>query len=153
MLSKVLGTDGSILDQAMTSFSGMVKTLDPASADEVQAYRSWLQKHAPIETAEARFLERKDDLLAVAPQGRAPNSNTGGGGGGAGGVGVGPHQRAAVGLPLIAVLPLMSFGIVPGLLGRLFIVSLIGAGEVLVVTSSELMGLMSVREWFVCASM
>jgi hypothetical protein len=142
----------------MTSFSGMVKSLDPASADEIQAYRAWLEKHAPIETAEARFLERKDDLLAVAPQRRATNNSSGGGGGaaaaaGGGGGGVGPHQRAAVGLPLIAVLPLMSFGIVPGLLGRLFIVSLIGAGEVLVVTSSELMGLMSVREWFVCASM
>lgn len=136
----------------------MVKSLEPASADEVQAYRSWLERHAPIETAEARFLERKEDLLAVAPQRKAiHNSRSGGGGGGvaaaAGVVGEGLHQRAAVGLPLIAVLPLMSYGIVPGLLGRLFILSLIGTGEVLVVTSSELMGLMSVREWFVCASM
>jgi hypothetical protein len=139
----------------MSSFSNMVKSLEPANTEDIQAYRSWLEKHAPIESAESRFLERKDDLLTVAPRRRTSSAGGGGGASGAAVVegGVGPHQRAAVGLPLIAVLPLMSFGIVPGLLGRLFVLSLIGAGEVLVVTSSELMELMSVREWFICASM
>jgi hypothetical protein len=130
-------------NQAMTSFKSM-KSLDAASTDEIEAYRSWLEKHAPIEPAEARFLERKDDLLALSRR-RSSESSAG--------PTVGPLHRAAVSLPLIAVLPLMVYAIVPGLLGRLFILSLIGTAEIMVVTSSELMGLMTVREWFICASM
>ncbi|KAF2274818.1 uncharacterized protein EI97DRAFT_357479, partial [Westerdykella ornata] len=133
-------------NQALSSFSSMLKNLDTASPADIQTYRTWLQRHCPIDSNEARFLECKDDLVAISrPHGSA--SGTGGGGG------VSPHQRAAVGLPLIAVFPLMAFAIVPGLLARLFILTVIGAAEVFVVTSSELMGLMTVREWFVCASM
>jgi hypothetical protein len=129
----------------MSSFSDMSRKLDPASPADIEAYRAWFKKHAPIDASEARFLERKDDLLAVSR--RKTNESVGSLGG------PNPYQRAAVALPLIAVLPLMVFGIVPGLLGRLFIITLIGTAEVLVVTSSELMGLMTVREWFICASM
>jgi hypothetical protein len=132
-------------DQAMASFNTMLKTLDPASTEDIQAYRAWLETHAPIEAAEARFLERKHDLLAV-PRRKSSASNVGVGG-------VRPHQTAAIGLPLIAVLPLMAFAIVPSLLGRLFIVVLIGTAEVMVVTSSELLELMAVKEWVICASM
>ena len=129
-------------DQALSSFSTMVKTLDPAKIEDIQTYRSWIEQHSPIESSEVRFLERQTDLLAVSP--RRSASTVGG---------VGSHQSAAVGLPLIAMLPLMAFAIVPSLLGRLFIITLIGAGEVMVVTSTELIDFMTVREWSLCASM
>jgi hypothetical protein len=142
------------LDTAMSSFNTMLKSLDPASADDIEAYRAWLEKHAPIEAAEARFLERKNDLLAVSrPRAASAEAGASASASAAGSVGgVGPHQRAAIGLPLIAVLPLMAFAIVPSLLGRLFIVTLIGTAEVMVVTSSEVVDLMTQREWFLCAS-
>ncbi|KAF2477851.1 uncharacterized protein BDR25DRAFT_4530 [Lindgomyces ingoldianus] len=129
-------------NQALSSFSSAVKNLDAANAEEIQAYRTWMEKHAPIELSETRFLDRKDDLLAISR--RRSASNVGG---------VGPHQSAAIGLPLILVLPLFSFALVPTLLGRLFIIILIGAAEVTVVASTELMGVMTIGEWVTCASM
>jgi hypothetical protein len=111
--------------------------------EDVQAYQTWMERHAPIEISEARFLDRKNDLLAVSRR-RSATTVVGG---------VVPHQSAAIGLPLIAVLPLMAFAIVPSLLGRLFIITLIGGAEVMVVSSTELLDLMSMREWVICASM
>jgi hypothetical protein len=120
----------------------MLKNLDPAKAEDIQAYRAWMEEHAPIEAAETRFLERKNDLLAVTRRRSAANVG-----------GVWTRQSAAVGVPLMAVLPLMAFTMVPSLAGRLFIIALIGSAEVMVVTSTELVDLMTVREWVICASM
>lgn len=131
-----------LLDQALSSFNNLLMNLESANAEDILAYRTWIEKHAPIEATETRFLERKNDLLAVS---RRRSAITVGG--------VVPHQSAAMGLPLIAMLPLMAFAIVPSLLGRLFIIGLIGAAEVMIVTSTELMDLMTLREWVICASM
>ncbi|KAF2739527.1 hypothetical protein EJ04DRAFT_426619 [Polyplosphaeria fusca] len=129
-------------NQALSSFSTMLKNLDPASTEEVHAYHSWMEKHAPIDCSEARFLEQKDDLLAVSRRRSAASVG-----------GAGLHQSMALGLPLMAVLPLIALAVVPGVLGRLFVIVLIGSAEVGVVVSTELMGLLTVREWVVCASM
>jgi tetratricopeptide (TPR) repeat protein len=128
-------------NQALSSFSNMLKDLDAPNTDQVQVYRSWMERHAPVERSEAQFLDRKHDLVAVLRRGSATTVG-----------GVNPHQSAAMGLPLIALIPLMLFAIVPGFLGRLFIIAVIGAAEVSVVTSTELMDLMAVREWVICAS-
>lgn len=119
----------------------MLKNLDPANAEDVQAYHTWMERHAPIDQTESRFLDRKNDLLAVSRR----SANIVGG--------VKPHQSIAIGLPLLAMLPLMAFAAIPGLLGRLFSIILIGMVEVAVITSTELIDFMSVREWVVCASM
>ncbi|KAF2195406.1 hypothetical protein K469DRAFT_544281 [Zopfia rhizophila CBS 207.26] len=129
-------------NQALSSFSAMIKNLDPANTEDIQAYRTWMEKHAPIEHAEARFLEHKNDLLALSRRRSAINVG-----------GVGLHQSAAIALPLILLLPLMAFAMIPGLLGRLFIIILIGAAVVVVVASTELMSLMTVQDWLKCASM
>ena len=120
----------------------MLRDLDAPNVDDVQVYRSWLERHAPVERSEAQFLERRHDLIAV-PRRRSSTTVSG----------VSAHQSAAIGLPLIAVMPLMLFAIVPSFLGRLFIIAVIGAAEVSVVTSTELMDLMAVREWALGACM
>ena len=101
-----------------------------------------MEKHAPVEKSESRFLDHKNDLFSVAHT--KPASNVGG---------VGPVQSAVFGLLLILVLPLLAFAMIPGLLGRLFIVILIGSAEAAVVASIELVSLMTVKEWVTCASM
>ncbi|KAF2876781.1 hypothetical protein BDV95DRAFT_561553 [Massariosphaeria phaeospora] len=129
-------------NQGLTSFTGMLKNLDPAGTEDIQAYRSWIEARAPIDPAEMEFLERKNDLLAVSRGRAAGNAD-----------GAAHAHSPAIWLPLMLVLPLMVFAIVPSVLGRLFITVLIGAAEVkLVVTSTELMEFMTVREWVVCAS-
>jgi hypothetical protein len=131
------------IDQALSSFGNLSKALDPADAGDIKRYRAWMDWHAPLERNETRFLEHKSDLLALS---KKKTVDTVGG--------VGQDQPNVIWLPLIAVLPLMVFAIVPGFLGRLFIIAVIGAAEVkMVTTSSELTGLMTGREWFICASM
>src|ERR1700755_354992 len=120
----------------------MLRNLDPANTEDIQTYHTWMEKHALIAQAEARFLERKNDLLAVSRRRSATSVG-----------GVGPHQSIAIGLPLIGVLPLIALAVVPTLLGRLFIIVLIGGLEVAVVASTELIDFMTIREWVVCASM
>lgn len=134
-------TDLAHTDQALSSYSNMLRNLDAPNTADIHAYHTWMEKHAPIDRNEARFLERKTDLLAVSRRRSAIAVG-----------GVGPHQSAAIGLPLILILPLMAFAVVPGLLGRLFIVILIGAAELMLVTSTELIDLMTVKEWVACSS-
>ena len=128
----------------MSSYNSMLKSLEPASSEDVEAYRAWLEKHEPIEARETRFIERNCDLVEV----RRRRSASVSGGGSAG-----PYQRAAVGLPLMAVLPVVAVAMVPSLLGRLLMVVVIGTAEAMLVTSTELVELMTQREWFICASM
>ncbi|KAF2711524.1 hypothetical protein K504DRAFT_223157 [Pleomassaria siparia CBS 279.74] len=128
-------------NQALSSYSSMLKNLDAANAEDMHAYHSWMERHVPIDRTEARFLERKGDLLTVSQRRSATAVG-----------GVRPQQSAAIGLPLILVLPLMAFAVVPGLLGRLFIVMLIGGAEVMLVTWTELLDLMTVKEWVACSS-
>lgn len=121
----------------------MLKNLNQADSKEIQTYRTWMEQRSPIDHAETRFLERKEDLLAVS---RTRSTNATGG--------VTSHQSAAIWLPLILVLPLMAFAIVPGLLGRLFVLFLIGGAILKLLTSTkELMELMTAREWAGCFSM
>lgn len=126
----------------MTSFNSMVKDVDTAGTEDIQAYRSWIEKRTPIDYAETRFLQHSTDLLAVT---RRRSASTVGG--------VPSHQSAAIFLPLILVLPLMAFAIVPGLLGRLFVLVIIGGGIIKVIMSTkELLDLMTSREWTGCVS-
>jgi uncharacterized membrane protein len=139
-------------NSALTSFSTMKQKLDPANAGDIQAYHEWMEKHGAIDQTESRFLEHKTDLIAL-PQITLKRKPKPVAQAHVGGTTAGLAQSAAIGLPLILILPLVAFAMIPGLLGRLFIISLIGAAEVAVVSSTpELMGLLSVKEWTYCAS-
>jgi hypothetical protein len=66
----------------------------------------------------------------------------------------GQHQAAIVWLPLVLVLPILAFAIVPSLFGRLVVIVLIGAAGLKQVTSTpELMSFMTIQAWSVAASM
>lgn len=96
-----------------------------------------MAKRAPIDPAESQFLERKSDLLAV-PRRSSGRSVRG----------AEPDESSAVWFPLLLVLPLMAFAMVPSFFGRLFVVVAIGAAEVrMVTTTSELRSFMTVQEW------
>lgn len=129
-------------NSALTSFNTMVKSLDAAKTDHVQAYRSWMEKRRPIDSRETRFLEHDNDLLRVAER-RSASA--------VGGAGLG--QSGATWLPLVLVLPLMMFAIVPGLVGRLVMVGLTGAATMqLMVSCKEVRETMAPREWVGCFS-
>jgi hypothetical protein len=125
----------------LTAFNSLLKELEPASAEDIQAYRTWIEKRSLIDYEETRFLERKNDLLAVSRRSSIVTT------------GVAQHQFEYFWFPLILVLPLLAFAIVPSLLGRLVVIALISAAELkLVTTTPELMNLMSFQAWTAAAS-
>ncbi|KAF2028769.1 hypothetical protein EK21DRAFT_69219 [Setomelanomma holmii] len=127
-------------NQALTSFNSLLKSLDPAGAEDIQAYRAWMEKRAAIDYAETRFLERKNDLVAVS---RRPSVSTM----------RGQHQSPALWLPLGLVLPLLAFAIVPSLLGRIVVIALITAAELrLATTTPEVMSYLTFQEWAMAAA-
>ncbi|EAT89831.2 hypothetical protein SNOG_03100 [Parastagonospora nodorum SN15] len=128
-------------NQALTTFNGLSKDLDPASVEDIQAYRAWIEKRTPVDNAETRFLDRKNDLLAIS---RRPS---------VGPMHGGQQQPPIVWLPLVLVLPILAFAIVPSLLGRLVVITLIGAAGLRQVTSTpELMSYMTIQEWSIAAA-
>lgn len=52
-------------DRALTSYSNLTKSLEPASHADITAYRSWITKHAPMVESESAFLNKGSDLLSV----------------------------------------------------------------------------------------
>lgn len=127
----------------MTSFNTLLKELDPASPEDMQAYRAWMEKHVPIDRTESRFLERKSDLLAVS-RGASVHVST---------IGDGQDQPVMTWLPLLLAVPLLAFAIVPSLSGRLVVIALVSAAAAKVVTSTpELISYMPIRQWAAVAS-
>lgn len=120
----------------------MVRTLNPAHSGDIEAYRSWMEKSTPIDHTEAKFLEHGKDLLTVS-EGRSAGIMSG----------VLPRQPDAIWLPLVLVLPLMLFAMVPGFLGRLVILSFTGAAAAKLINSTrKLSEMMAPMEWTVCFS-
>ena len=127
----------------------MLTNLDAPNTEEIRSYHTWMEKHSPIDRTESLFLSHKTDLLSLRRRRMSATNTTVGGAGVGAGVGL---QSAVIGFPLILVMPLLAFAIVPGLLGRLCMLILIGTGELMLLTSTELIDLMSVKEWALCSS-
>jgi hypothetical protein len=96
-----------------------------------------MSKRAPIDPAESHFLERKSDLLAVPRRSSGRTVH-----------GTDQDESTAVWFPLMLVLPLMAFAMVPSFFWRLFVIVGVGAAEArMVTTTSELRSFMTVQEW------
>lgn len=115
----------------------------PAQADEIARYREWMDEHEPIDYAESQFLERGQDLVAIGRKGATAMAKEGGQ----------QQPSAAVWFPLILIVPLMAFAIVPSLLGRVVVIVLIVGVELkLVASAPELKGFLSGQEWMAAVS-
>lgn len=127
----------------MCSFTGVLKQLDPSTTEDVQAYRTWMDRRTPIDPAETRFLAREQDLVVVSRTSAAASTSP---------VAAQQHSAAAVWFPLTLTLPLVAFAMVPSLLGRLVVLALAGSVALwMVAVTAELAAFMSRQEWAVAA--
>ena len=115
-----------------------------------------MDEHEPVDETESQFLEREADLVSVVP--RKPSSPTIRATASTAVPTAGEKQSAAplsaITFPLVLVLPLMAFAIVPSLLGRCIVIALmVAVASRLVVLTPKLLGLMAMREWSVAATM
>jgi hypothetical protein len=131
-------------NRALNSFAGLNSDLRPAGAEQVNAYRAWLEETAPVHETETKFLHAEGDLVQPGTPRRAPSH-----------ISSSPahptmNAVALSCLPTVLMLPILLFSIIPTLTGRLMITLLIAIGAFMVATTTRIRGLLSLNEWAIC---
>ncbi|CAN9458895.1 unnamed protein product [Alternaria alternata] len=133
------------------------KSLEQAPAQAVQDYREWMDEHDPVDETESSFLEQDDDLVIIGPRKPAvstPTTTATATSVATPTAGQDALQSAppAITLPLLLILPLVAFAIVPSLLGRIIVIGLtVGMEGKIVRETPQLMRLLSLRDWSIAA--
>ncbi|KAG9190018.1 hypothetical protein G6011_08106 [Alternaria panax] len=139
-------------NKALLAFGQMNRELEGAGKGEVRAYREWMDEVEAVDEAESQFLERDGDLVSVAPRKMAtvtPTSTTT-----STAQSAAPSPYSAITFPLLLILPLIAFAIVPSLLGRIVVIGLaVSVAGKVVRETPQLVGLLAGRDWCVAAAM
>ena len=146
------------IDKALLSFSNGSKSLEQAPAQAIQDYREWMDEHDPVDEKESSFLEQDEDLVTIGPRKPAvstPTTTATATSTATPAAGQDAPQSAppAITFPLLLILPLVAFAIVPSLLGRIIVIGLaVGMEGKIVRETPQLMRLLSLRNWSVAAA-
>lgn len=124
-------------NKAMSAYASMANESAPADREQVDRYKEWMSKHAPVHEVETRFLQCEDDLVSP---GKAfiplvPKAST--------------EHAALAYLPVALMLPLLLYSVIPSLAGRLVVTTLIAVGVFVVATTTQIRQLMAARDWAV----
>ncbi|KAI9775760.1 MAG: hypothetical protein M1839_000888 [Geoglossum umbratile] len=147
-------------NQALTSYTTLIKTHAPATKEDIKRYRSFMSKHAPLSEPESRFLYEEADLLAATgPNSHNHNHKQN----------KSPTPENPTPLPrwmsfllgdgymlVLAgaiLMPILAFSIIPGYLGRLAFVAMVAVATVALLGESKIAGVMGGWEWGMSASM
>lgn len=95
-------------DNALCSYSKVMQTLPQASERDIETYRTWMKENCPIVRSETRFLDHNLDLVSLAPR---PTTSI--------------YSTMAITAAAI-LLPLLAFGTISELIGRLVVVAIVG---------------------------
>jgi hypothetical protein len=119
-----------------------------------------MDEHDPVDETESSFLEQDEDLVTIGPRKPAVSTPTTtatatGTSTATPAAGQDAPQSAppAITFPLLLILPLVAFAIVPSLLGRIIVIGLaVGMEGKIVRETPQLMRLLSLRNWSVAAA-
>jgi hypothetical protein len=119
-----------------------------------------MDEHDPVDEKESSFLEQDEDLVTIGPRKPAVSTPTTTATATATSTatpaaGQDAPQSAppAITFPLLLILPLVAFAIVPSLLGRIIVIGLaVGMEGKIVRETPQLMRLLSLRNWSVAAA-
>lgn len=176
-----LGKIGFKLEQynhVLSSFN-TTQSLPTPTLEDINQYRTYLATHNPIAELETRFLDAIDDLVCVTDnlpatpdfEGSATatpmprnfnlpspaNSNSSQYSGSySQDVDDGDETRPFVPLSLAmataVVVPVLTFGVIPGYLGRIAVVLLVGLGILGMLIQGRVVGVRATRDFLICAS-
>lgn len=124
------------LDQALSSYSSLTKTLCPSSHSDIKAYQKWLTKHAPIAEPEASFIQHRKDLITVSAQAQAQAQHNS------------PLilEYSPVTVALIILTTIIVFKFVPQFFARLVMGAVVGLALMCLVSPASLLNLRLFRE-------
>lgn len=123
-------------NRALTSYSSLTKSLEPASHADITAYRSWITKHTPVVESESAFLNKDSDLLCVSPS--APRLDF--------------RSGTALETPVtVVVFGLLStiivFKLVPQIVARLVISAMVGVASLCTLSPEVINNPGSLLDW------
>lgn len=151
-------------NQALTSFNKLTCELDSPDVEAVKKYRHYLHNEQLVMENETRFLDAAGDLVALGRKPRAseaerlelvqprkvhfgddvlhksPSPS--------------PHPRIiAVAIAAAVLIPILTFAVIPGFLGRMTVVMLVAMGTLGALCQSGVAGrdLLGNVEWATCA--
>ena len=129
-----------LLDRALSSYSSLTQSLEPASQADINTYQEWITEHAPIAEQETVFLRREADLIAVSPQKKKSRSI------------INSNIRSEIDNPaLIVAFTLISalivFKFVPQILARLIISLVFGVASLYTIAPSVFSDVKIIRNW------
>ncbi|KAL8853049.1 MAG: hypothetical protein Q9221_002079 [Calogaya cf. arnoldii] len=119
-------------NQALSSYSSLIKSLSPSSHSDIKAYQKWLTKHTPLAEPEASFIQHHKDLITVSAQGQ-PTSPL-----------ILEYSPVTVALTILTTIIVFKF--VPQFFARLVMSAVIGLSLLCVVSPASLLDLRLLRE-------
>ncbi|KAI9771428.1 MAG: hypothetical protein M1840_002048 [Geoglossum simile] len=150
-------------NQALISYTTLLKTHPPATKEDIKRYKSFMSKNSPLSEPESRFLYEEADLLVVThPNNHHHNHN--------------PNRPSAPQKPTqipnvtrwtsfllgdgymvvlagAILLPILAFGVITEYLGRLAFVAMVAVAAVALLGESKISGVMGGWEWGMSAAM
>jgi len=147
-------------DQALAAFNA-TQALNPPDPEDISTYRDYLSQEHPIVEAETHFLDPTDDLVSVCSE-RAPRATS-----------FCPETQTsyassvefenqlplqppglsglAVAIAVAVLIPILTFSVIPGFIGRMTVVGLVAGGVVFALMQSGSIGRgMFGREGLIC---
>ncbi len=118
-------------NQALASFNTIKQSLTAPDVESIETYRAYLEEEKPVVEAEARFLNATEDLIVFdrkPPKSSPPSFSYSL---------AQPPKWPLAPLPSLAcivaaavLIPILTFTVIPGYLGRMTVVLLVGMGVV-----------------------
>ena len=118
---------------ALSSYSKLATSLQPASHSDIDAYRAWIAEHAPLVEQETDFLHNESDLMSLCRN----TIQT-------------PSKRDTTPIVIVAVVLVSTtiiFKVVPQLLARIVISIVIGIGGLCTLAPKIMEDMSLVKEW------
>lgn len=129
-----------MVDRALTSYSNLTKSLEPASPADIHVYREWIAEHAPIVEQEAAFLNHELDLITVSAGANGSSRHLQSG------------NRAELETPVIIIAftlvsTIIVFKFVPRFVARIVISAMVGVASLCMLSPAVLNDYQTIKHW------
>lgn len=121
----------------MEAFCNATKELHKPPDAEIKRYREWMTAHRPVDMAEANFLKHEKDLFVLERRK----------------IEIPVITATTAGLPVLLILPFLTFAVIPSFPCRVFAIVVCGMGLWVLCSVMNMRHVLTAREWICSAGM